>query len=105
LRAGCIIAGGWLNAPEEKVREWTYYALYHFVAHWAAFNGTFGLLVTLGVVINMEYRVDQSRGQYDFDLYNSDGSVDAVEVTSSVDQLVERTYARIRKRGPMVKRI
>ncbi len=51
----------------------------------------------------MEYRVDQSRGQHDFDLHNSDGSVAAVEVTSSVDQLIERTYARIRKGGAMVK--
>ena len=61
----------------------------------------------------MEYRVDQSRGQYDFDLHNSDGSVAAVEVTSSVDQLIEgiprvtRVWHRvlaflppIRKRGP-----
>jgi hypothetical protein len=52
---------------------------------------------------HMEYRDDQSRGQYDFDLHNSDGSVTALEVTSSVDQLIERTYARIRKGGPMVK--
>ena len=44
--------------------------------------------------------------QYDFDLCHPDGSVSAVEVTSSVDQAIEQTYARIRdprKGGAMVK--
>ena len=44
----------------------------------------------------MEYRVDQSGGQHDFHLHNPDGSLAAVEVTSSVDQVLEQTYARLR---------
>jgi hypothetical protein len=51
----------------------------------------------------MEYRVEQSRGQHDIDLHHLDGSVDSVEVTSSVDQALEQTYARIRRDGFMVK--
>ena len=54
----------------------------------------------------MTYRVDQSRGEHDFDLSYSDGSISAVEVTSSVDEAIEHAYARIRdtrKGGPMVK--
>src|SRR5580704_17814835 len=54
----------------------------------------------------MEYRVDQSRGQHDFHLHYADGSLAAVEVTSSVNQVVERTYARLRNPrsgGVMVK--
>jgi hypothetical protein len=54
----------------------------------------------------MTYRVDQSRGEHDFNLSYLDGSISAVEVTSSVDEAIEHAYARIRdtrKGGPMVK--
>lgn len=43
----------------------------------------------------MNYRESQSKGEYDFDLRYADGSVSAVEVTSSVDQTLEETHAAI----------
>jgi hypothetical protein len=61
------------------------------------------VLEAILVGAGMKYHVDQSRGQHDFDLHNSDGSVAAVEVTSSVESVVEQTYARIRKGGARVK--
>jgi hypothetical protein len=54
----------------------------------------------------MEYRLGQSRGQYDFDLYHPNGDVSAVEATSAVNKTVEETYASIRnpkKGGPFVR--
>jgi hypothetical protein len=39
----------------------------------------------------LEYRCDQSNGQYDFDLQYADGTVAAVEVTAAVDKDLART--------------
>ena len=54
----------------------------------------------------MVYRTDQRRGGHDFDLCYPDGQVSAVEVTSSVDDVGERTNAAIldkRKGGSAIK--
>ncbi len=53
----------------------------------------------------LEYRVDQNRGQHDFDLILPDGTRAALEVTSAVDAETGRTHASIhsrRKGGPMI---
>jgi hypothetical protein len=44
----------------------------------------------------LEYRLAQSNGEHDFDLHYHDGTVAAVEVTSSVDQIKKQTGAAIR---------
>ena len=41
----------------------------------------------------MEYHPEQSRGEHDFDLHYPDGRVCPVEVTSSVDRILEETHA------------
>jgi hypothetical protein len=46
----------------------------------------------------MVYRTDQSRMVHDFDLRYSDGRTAAMEVTSSVDQVVQQTNAAIRNK-------
>jgi hypothetical protein len=64
------------------------------------------LLEAVLIGTRMVYRVNQSRGEHDFDLHYPDGRVSAVEVTSSVDEGGERTNAAIldkRKGGPAVK--
>lgn len=53
----------------------------------------------------MEYRPDQSAGQYDFDLVFPEGTREPVEVTASVDERRERAVAAIfnpRKGGAFV---
>lgn len=44
----------------------------------------------------MDYRVDQSHSNYDFDWHHPDGRISAMEVTSSVDARNENTLAAIR---------
>jgi hypothetical protein len=54
----------------------------------------------------MVFRDEQSHGEYDFDLHHSNGTLAAVEVTESVDQLQAQTSAEIRskkKGGPVIK--
>ncbi len=42
-----------MNDSKQSKEDWIFYhALYHLVAHWAAFVGTLGLLTTVGVVIS-----------------------------------------------------
>lgn len=53
----------------------------------------------------MEYRSDQSHGEYDFVLHYPNGTIASVEVTESADQLQKQTSAEIRnkkKGGPVV---
>ena len=52
----------------------------------------------------LEYRDQQSDGEYDFELRYTDGRFAAVEVTSSVDQLQRQTFAAIhgRKKSPVI---
>jgi hypothetical protein len=52
----------------------------------------------------MRYRPDQSRGEYDYDLRYSDGTIAAVEVTASRDQAVEETMAAIFKKDFFIPR-
>jgi hypothetical protein len=54
----------------------------------------------------LEYCLEQSHGEYDFDLYYPNGVVAAVEVTESTDQLQKWTSAKIRSKkdgGPIIK--
>ena len=44
---------------------------------------------------HMRFRTDQSRSVHDFDLHLADGTVEAVEVTASVDREAEETNAAI----------
>jgi hypothetical protein len=54
---------------------------------------------------SLEYQPAQSHGEYDFELRYHNGTIAAVEVTSSVDQIQAQTIAAIRskkKGGPVI---
>jgi hypothetical protein len=53
----------------------------------------------------MLFRDEQSHGEYDFDLHYPNGTLAAIEVTESTDQLQEWTSAKIRSKkegGPII---
>jgi hypothetical protein len=47
---------------------------------------------------SLDYRLNQSNGEHDFDLRWSDGAIDALEVTASVDQVQAATIGAIRSK-------
>jgi hypothetical protein len=53
------------------------------------------VIETIFLGAQMKYRFDQSVGQYDFDLQYANGIIAAVEVTASVDEILEQTIAAI----------
>lgn len=56
----------------------------------------------------LDYRPDQSHGEYDFDLRHPDGTIAAVEVTSSTDEKAKQAYSAIgdrKKGGPDIKAV
>jgi hypothetical protein len=62
------------------------------------------LMEKIYVGAEMQYRLDQSKGEHDFDLRYTDGTTAAVEVTASRDQTMEETMAPILKKDFFIPR-